>query len=78
MPPFKAQKVFNIINRRFLNATNSKGKQWMLLTSATRSYSKEGPETVFSTSFKGGQKVMAIRRYAVFSVYLLENLLDYF
>ena len=65
MPPFKAQKLINIINRRMLSSASKqlpyKGKQWMLLT-ATRSYSKEGPETVFSTSFKGGQKVMAIRR----------------
>ena len=72
MPPFKAQKLINIINRRLLNSANKqspyKGKQWMLLTTATRSYSKEGPQTVVSTSFKGGQKVMAIRRLVLLFV----------
>ena len=57
-----AQTVLNLVNRRLFDSTRKhvpyKGKQWMLLTA---SYSKEGP-SILSTSFKGGQKVMAIRR----------------
>ena len=62
---FKVQKVLNLVSRRLFSSTNKqvphKGKQWMLVT-ASRSFSKEGPES-FGSTFKGGQKVMAIRRY---------------
>ena len=61
----KGQQVSSLVKHGLVNSYRrqnlGKGIQWIQLTT-TRSFSKEGPETVFSTSFKGGQKVMAIRR----------------
>ena len=61
----KGRQVTSLVKHGLLNSYKrqnpNRGKQWVQLTT-TRSFSKEGPEAVFSTSFKGGQKVMAIRR----------------